>query len=399
MAVLSTVTTTYLTNISNILKKVIAPAIEDVLPKKTIFYDMLQKNRGVTPMGNNTFYITLRTGRHSGIAAIAEGATLPSGKPAYSQANVSAKYVFGTFDITDQVLESAKSNVGALVNYMTQQTQDLKDDFAKELNRIFFGDGAEKIALANASTTSATLTVKPVLSVNTDIPGTEYLAAGQKILVDSDVATVQSVDSDTQVTLTGSITYATNDVIKKADGDGAAADEPMGLDGIIDDGVGTPTLQGITRSSSPWYCSYVERTSEALSLSKMETAYAKALKYGNPKIVLMNTTLWKKYGNLLESYKRTANMKEILSAGWAGLEFMGGQATVVMDTDCPDGKVFFVDPTSITIAQLTPISWIDRGDGVLRRVDYAAWQGVLRWYGNLAAINPRANSKLEAKTG
>ena len=399
MAVLNTTSTTYLSNISNILKKVIAPAIEDVLPKKTIFYDMLQKNRGVTPMGNNTFYITMRTGRHSGIAAIAEGATLPSGKPAYSQASVSAKYVFGTFDITDQVLESAKNNVGALVNYMTQQTQDLKDDFAKELNRCFFGRGDEIIAYANANATSTTLTLKPFASVNTDISGTEYLAAGQKILVGADTATIASVDSDTQVTLASAITYATNDAIKKADGDGASADEPMGIDGIIDDGTLAPTLQGITRASSPWYNSYVERTAEALSLTKMETAYAKALKYGSPKIVLMNTTLWKKYGNLLESYKRTANMKEILSAGWAGLEFMGGQATVVMDTDCPDGKVYFIDPTSISIAQLTPISWVDRGDGVLRRVDYAAWQGVLRWYGNLAAINPRANSKLEAKTG
>jgi hypothetical protein len=400
MTALSSVTTTYITNVANVLKKVIAPAIEQVLPYKTIWYDMLEKNKGVTAMANNTFYITIRSGRHSGIAAIAEGATLPSGKPKYDQANVTAKWVFGTFDITDQVLESAKSNAGAIVNYLTQQTQDLKDDFAKELNRMFFGYGAGALALANGNATSATLTVKPVVSVNGDIPGTEYLAAGQKIIVGTDISTILSVDSDTQVTLTAPITYATNDVITKADGDGNAAEETMGIDGIIDDGTLVPTFQGITRSAAPWYnAAYIDTTSEALGLVKMETAWAKTLKYGNPKYVFMNTTLWKKYGNLLESYKRTSNMKEILSGGWSGLDFMGGAGTVLLDTDCPDGKVFFVDPTSITIAQLTPISWVDRGDGILRRVDYASWQGVLRWYGNLAALNPRGNSKLTTKSG
>jgi hypothetical protein len=397
MTALSSTSVTFLTNISNILQKVIAPAIEQILPTKTIFYDMLEKNKGVTSMANNTFYITLRTGRHSGIAAINEGATLPSGRPSYSQATVSAKWLFGTFDITDQVLESAKGNPGSLVNYLTQQTSDLKDDFAKELNRIFMGDGSAQIALANANATSTTLTVKPSLSVNTDIAGTEYLAPGMKLLVGTDTATVSSVESDTSCTITSAITYAVNDVITKADGDGVVASEPMGVDGII---ATTGTLQGIDRASYPWYqAAYVDTTSEALGLSKMETAWAKCLKYGNPKYVIMNTTLWKKYGNLLESYKRTATMKEVLSGGWSGLDFMGGAGTVLLDTDCPDGKVFFIDPSSITIAQLTPISWVDRGDGLLRRVDYAAWQGVLRWYGNLAALNPKANAKLTAKTG
>ena len=402
MTVLNTTSTTYLTNVSNVLQKIIAPAIEQVLPYKTIWYDMLEKNKGVTSMANNTFYITIRSGRHSGISAVAEGATLPSGKPKYDQANVSAKWIFGTFDITDQVLESAKSSPGAIVNYLTQQTQDLKDDFAKELNRMFFGYGSGILAYANANTTSATITIKPYLNVNGDILGDEYLAAGQSILIGTDHVKIVSVDSPTQITVDSSITYAVNDAIVKADGDGAAAPETMGIDGIIDDGTLTSTFQGITRSGgvNTWYdAAYIDTTSEALGLVKMETAWAKTLKFGNPKYVFMNTTLWKKYGNLLESYKRTSNMKEILSGGWSGLDFMGGAGTVLLDTDCPDGKVFFVDPSSITIAQLTPISWVDRGDGILRRVDYAAWQGVLRWYGNLAALNPRGNAKLTTKTG
>ena len=397
MAVLSTTTTTYLTNISNILKKVIAPAIQQVLPKETIWYDMLKTNSGVTPLANNNFYLSIRSGRHSGIAAIGEGATLPIGKPAYSQATISAKWMFGTFEITDQVIEAASSSAGSLVNYMMEQTGALKQDFARELNRMFWGAGDEKVALVAAGDAGSgtTLTLAPVLSVNTDIAATKYLAAGMKIDVNGDTATIASVDSDTQVTLAATITRSAGEAVKKTDGDGTVADEPMGADGLI---VASGTVQNIAVNNW-WKAAQVETTSEALSEAKMVAAYMKAKEYGDPRMVFMNQTLYKKYGTLLTSLKQTANLKEVLSGGWKGLDFMGGNASVVLDYDVPDGKVFFIDPDSMTIAQLTPISFIDRGEGVLRRVDYASWQGVLRWYGNLCMKNMAANAKLTTKTG
>ena len=397
MAVLSTTTTTYLTNISNILKKVIAPAIQQVLPKETIWYDMLKTNSGVTPLANNNFYLSIRSGRHSGIAAIGEGATLPIGKPAYSQATISAKWMFGTFEITDQVIEAASSSAGSLVNYMMEQTGALKQDFARELNRMFWGAGDEKVALVAAGDAGSgtTLTLAPVLSINTDIPATKYLAAGMKIDVNGDTATIASVDSDTQVTLAATITRSAGEAVKKTDGDGTVADEPMGADGLI---VSSGTVQNIAVNNW-WKAAQVESTSEALSEAKMVAAYMKAKEYGDPRMVFMNQTLYKKYGTLLTSLKQTANLKEVLSGGWKGLDFMGGNASVVLDYDVPDGKVFFIDPDSMTIAQLTPISFIDRGEGVLRRVDYASWQGVLRWYGNLCMKNMAANAKLTTKTG
>src|SRR3990172_1172039 len=377
MAVLSTTTTTYLDNISNVLKKVIAPAIQEVLPQETIWFDMLKTNSGVTPMANNTFYISIRSGRHSGIASVAEGATLPSGKPKWSQANASAKYVFGTFDITDQVIESAKSSVGSLVNYLMENTKSLKVDFARELNRIFWGAGDEIIAkvAAGDATTGTTLTLAPVLSVNTDIPATKYLAAGMNLDINGDNCVIDTVDSDTQVTLVAGITRVAGENVKKAAADNAVVDEPMGIDGLL---ASTGTIQGIDVAANPWFqAAQIETTSEALSEAKMIAAYVKAKEFGDPKFVFMNATLWKKYGTLLTSMKQTSNLKEVLSGGWKGLDFMGGNASVVLDYDCPDGKVFFIDPDSLTLAQLTPISFIDRGDGLLRRVNYAAWQGVL----------------------
>lgn len=404
MAALSTTLTTYISDISNVLQKVIAPKIEEVLPEDVIFYDMLKRNSGVQKLANNTFYLTVRDGRHSGIAAVAEGAKLASGKPKYSQYTVPAKYVFGTFELTDQVLEAAKDSKGALVNYMSEQTRALRLDFARELNRMFWGYGGEGVALVAAGDagTGTTLTLAPMVSVNTDIAATKYLAAGMKIDVNGDSDTIVSVDSDTQVTLTTGFTRVAGETVKKTDGDSTVVDEPMGLDGIISNSTEAlvATFQGLARASYPFTnVAYYDATSEALGLAKMENAYIAAKEYGNPRYVFMNKTLWRKYGTLLESYKQTANLKEILSGGWKGLDFMGGQCSVVLDYDCPDGKVFFLDPDSVTIGEMTPLSWIDRGDGVLRRIDYASWQGVLRWYGNLIGKNIRANAKLTAKTG
>lgn len=405
MAALDSYLTTYITDIGNVLKKVIAPSIENVLPSEVIWYDMLRKNAGIQKLANNTFYITARDGRHSGIAAVSEGAKLASGKPKYSQMNVTAKYVFGTFEVTDQLLEAAKDSKGAIVNYMTEQTSALRSDFARELNRMFWGYGAETVALVAAGDagTGTTLTLAPVVNVNGDIAATKYLAAGMKLDINGDSCQIASVNSTTQVTLVSGITRVAGESVKKTDGDGTVVDEPMGADGIVSNATEAlvATFQGIARATNPWAsASYVESTSEALGVAKMELAYITAKEYGDPKFVFMNKTLWKKYGNLLESYKSTANLREILSGGWKGLDFMGGNAAVVLDYDVPDGKVFFIDPSTITIGEMTPISWIDRGDGVLRRVDYASWQGVLRWYGNLIGKGRmQANAKLTAKTG
>lgn len=404
MAALDSYLTTYISDISNVLQKVIAPKIEEVLPEDVIAFDMLKKNSGVQKLANNTFYLTVRDGRHSGIAAVSEGAKLASGKPKYTQYTIPAKYVFGTFEITDQVLEAAKDSKGALVNYMTEQTRALRIDFARELNRMFWGYGGEivaKVASGDAGS-GTTLTLDPVFNVNGDVAATKYLAAGMKLDINGDACQVASVDSTTQVTLVSGITRVAGENVKKTDGDGTVVDEPMGLDGIVSNSTEAlvSTFQNLSRAAYPFTnVSYYDATSEALGLTKMEAAYISAKEYGNPRFVFMNKTLWKKYGNLLESYKRTADLKEILSGGWKGLDFMGGNAAVVLDYDCPDGKVFFIDPDSVTIGEMTPISWIDRGDGVLRRVDYASWQGVLRWYGNLIGKNIRANAKLIGKTG
>ena len=61
-----------ITDISAVLKKVIIPKVHSQLEKEVMLYNKVKKNVGTT-IANNNIYISARTGRSSGIYAVAEG--------------------------------------------------------------------------------------------------------------------------------------------------------------------------------------------------------------------------------------------------------------------------------------------------------------------------------------
>lgn len=375
-----------ISDLSAILKKVIAPAIQRQLFKETVLLDKIKKNSGIIRMPNNTFYIPMQVGHHSGIYSVAEGAQILKGEAKYAQPYVSAKYTFGSFEITDQAIEAANDSMAAVATIVNENTMSLKTALRKELNRIIHGDGTGTLTLANGAGVGSTTLI---------VDSTEHLREGGQIVVGAGgTRTIATVDSETQVTLTAVATWADNAVITRA-----GADEGMGLKGAIDDGDYVATIQNITRASNPYAVSYTDDTSEQLNENDLITAWLKAKKYGNPKVLLMNEVLFQRYGSLLTSLKRSADLKEVLSGGWKGLDFMGGDGAVMLDYDTPNGFVQVVDFDALTIGEMTPVSWLDRGAGALTKVpDYAKWEGTMRYYWNLIVKNFRANSRLSNKT-
>lgn len=374
-----------LSAISDILKKVIAPTIQNVLFKETILLDQIKKNSGVTPMGKD-FYVSIRIGQHSGIYQIAENGTVRKGQAKYDQAKIACKYAFGSFELTDQAIEASNNNTKALANILTENSIGLKEDLAKDLNRVFHGYGNGQLCLVNATTGLQT-------TIAVDTPGTDYLAEGMVIDINGEEVTIVTVDSDTQITITPAATVADNEVITKADDA-----EMMGLVGIIDDQSYVDSFEDITRSAVPAWNAYCDDTVEVLTESALTMALFKSQKYGKPKFALTGLTLFNKYGNLLTSMKRTADLKEVLSGGWKGLEIQPGIG-LLLDHDTWGGFIHIIDPKSLTIGQMTDVSWLDRGAGILQKVTGKAnWEGTLRFYGNLACKNVRANARLSGKT-
>jgi len=386
-----------ISDISAVLKRIIRPVIEGQLRKESLLFDKVKRNVGVT-VANNQVFIAARTGRHSGIYTVAEGVEPRSGKAKYQQPNTTIKFAFGTLELTDQAIEAASGgSVKSIASILSTEIMALKDDIRMDLNRQFHGDATGKLCLANgagSATTALTIDGHPA-----GLDASDYLSDGMFISIGGGPAReIASVDSATGVTLSTADTWADDDVIKKVD-----ASEMMGLAGIIDDGDNVATIQNITRSSNPWSNSFVDDTSETLTELMMIDLYLKTRRHGGANVIFAGESLFSKYGSLITSLKRTANLKEILSGGWKGLEFMGGDVGVFLDPDTWTGYMQFVNFNALTIAQLTkPFQWLeaDAHGGILKRSssNRTVWEGTLKYYAELVGLRFKAHGRLRQKT-
>ena len=389
-----------ISNISSILKKIIIPIVQSELPKESVLFDKIKRNSGVT-ISNNTIYIATRTGRHSGIYSVAEGTEPRSGKSTYSNPYTSVKYAFGTLELTDQSLEATgEGDRKAIASVLATEIKGLKDDMRKDINRQMWGYGDGVLCLTNGTGTggqTSTLTV--------DSPGTRYLDAGMYIQINTQTAfAITTKDSSTTCTIPTANTWANNWPIRKEN-----AAEAMGLRGIIDGGTsGTyvATIQNITRSSNMWANCQLDATVATLTEAQMITIYLQCMEYGRPDIVFAGPNGFSKYGQLLTSMKKTADLKEVLSGGWRGLEFM--DIGVMLDYDCPENSsidfaLYMVDFDSLTIAEMCePFKWLeaDAHGGILKRnaTVRTNWEGTLKYYFNLVGKTFQCNGCLDHKT-
>lgn len=392
---------TLISDISAILLEVVTPFVDDQLSNINILMNQINSESRMIDT-NNQIFIPTRSGRHAGVYSVAENTEPRTGAAKRQRMSTPVRFTFGSLEITDQTLEAAaKSDRKAVVPILTDDINALITTFEKDINRQWFGDGTGQLCLASSGASSTTLLV--------DTPGTEFLIEGQYIEIGSSGSVrIASVDSDTQVTLASSKTWSNNDVVTKENDA-----EMMGLKGIIDDGDFVSTFQGLARSSNPWLNAHTDDSSGVLTEAGMITQFNNARKFsqkfdakGNPNnklVAFMGQTLFEKYGSLLTSMKRTQGLKEVLSGGWQGLEFMGGQAAVILEYDCPEGFVFFVDMTSLMRAELTkPFQWLTgEGDrGILTRSssNRTIWEATMKYYANLIVTRVKANARMSNKT-
>jgi hypothetical protein len=415
-----------LSNVTNALQKVIMPFIQDNFNKQTILLDQLKRNRGVTFMNDN-FYAPIRTSRNGGITNLAnDGASLTSGKSSIGQASVGVKILTGTFDISKLTLDATKTAKGAVENQLTFQARSLASDFAKNVNRQYYSDGLGIVSQVAGSVGAATASlmlpdaggtandarlIDVYGTVNGDISPTEYLFPDQIIgfgsAAGSGVGTISSV-TGTSVVLTAALpaNVAGSQVIYILDGSttGSGTSEIQGIRAALSSSTGTSTYAGVARNTTGW-TPQVNTTSEALTLSRMESAYLSARKFaqmGDQYAIFVNKTLYKKYGDLLTALRRTVNETDLLG-GWTGLEFAvgGGKVGVFLDYDVPDGEVEIVNLDSWTVCQVSDMGWLENPNegALLRRRDAITYQATMVWFTNLICVAPGANGRLTQKTG
>jgi hypothetical protein len=245
-------------------------------------------------------------------------------------------------------------------------------------------------------------------SVNGDITPQKYVTPGQILGIGTaaaDLGTVTSV-SGTTVVVTGAPAIVANDAVFLVDGSGigAGSAEIQGIRAALSSTTGTSLYATVARSTIGWTPQFGS-VSEALTLSRMESAYLAAREYGqmgDQYVVLVNKTLYKKYGDLLTSMRRTVNETDLLG-GWTGLEFAAGagKVGVFLDYDVPDGEVLILDLDTWTICQVSDLDWMESpNEGAMLRVANSIYyQATMVWFANLLCLSPAANARETQKTG
>ena len=409
-----------MSDVSNALKKVLLPYIQDNFDKEHILLDNIKK--GDMQAINNTFYAPIRTSRHGGITNLAnDGSTLVNGSSAIGQASVNVKIVTGTFDISDLVIKSTKSNELAVESLLEQQARTLADDYAKGLNRQYYSDGVGIVGQVGGSSTGSQFTVKIPNSslddgrsidwygtVNGDLSPTKYIQPGNILGIGTAAAGTAKVSSITNGTVTTTTTVASNadDALYIIDGDGGGAgtSEIQGVRAALSSTTGTSQYAGLARSNSGW-TPQIGTTAGALTLSEMTDKYLAALEYSRSSdrfVILMNKTLYSKYSKILAAMRRAVNEVELIG-GFSGLEFVAGRGKVgvFLDFDVPDGEVEIINLDTWACCQVSPMEWLEdpTTGSLIRRPDKLTYQATMVWYTNLMCLAPAANARLTQKTG
>jgi hypothetical protein len=377
---------------------------DQVFSKNVLFSNVLKNVAQET--GSSTKYITYKYGRNGGFASGSETMILPTaGGQSYLQGSIVMKQQFQSVSFSDVALQASKRSKEFLVNVLESEYSGAKEDLQRQLSREGWADGTGVLCRVNGSTGTTVTVDTPMVGKNP----TDYISIGNGVMFASDVVgtgtpvygAVTAITGNTTFTISADPTFADNDYVFLAVPTatvptvGCNATDLMGLKGLIDDASYVDTFQGHARSSYPWLSSYVNDSGSDRSLTDalLHTTFIEAGKKGAPKFILTSWDVVSAYGQLLSPDRRYTSAETTLKGGFKGVEFNG--IPMVADYDAPYNEAYFIDPSTLSVEDLAPISFVqENGEILLRSSTQAAYTATLRYYANLANSAPNKSSAL-----
>lgn len=377
-------------------------------------------------MINDEFIAPVYTTRHGGVSALADDGNniTQAGGRDTSRGTVSVKRLYGALDISKLAMDASRTDALAVENALVAQTNTLAQDYSRGVNRQMYNDGVGVVSMVRAtggSVGTGTIAVEAISAsmdhapldvygtVNGDISPVKYLAKDQVIGVGSAAAAKGTITGITGTSIVSGAPTAlatnANDAIFVLDGsgEGYGSAEITGIRAALSSTTGTNTYAGLARNTTAWTPTFGS-TSEALTMSRLEDGYLAAREYAGAKdkfVILVNKTLYKRYGDLLTAMRRTVNSADLLG-GWKGLEFAagGGNVGVYLDYDVPDGEVLILNLDTWTLCQVSDVDWLPdaKGEAMHRKSNTILYQSVMIWFMNILCLCPAANAKYTRKT-
>jgi hypothetical protein len=414
-----------LTNLDGILKDIYEPVVTEEM---SLFDPIAEQFEDITE-----FEFDGRQARESaimslneGVGGVPEGGALPTpGAFDPQQFAIKMTYVYGTFQMTKPMMESAKSSKGAFKNAMSFSMDSLIRNMKREKARMLWSGGLGIIALINGTATSTTQTFDAPGGIAGTVGGTRYIRKGMHLAGINpsgpafrvDLGTVASVAATGLTAVFGASTTGTdNDYVVHANaassaalGDTAYANEPVGLLGLVDDGTFLGTLFGLSRTTYPQLNSRVQTGVGALSLDAIQLNFDIADQLGDADISVLacHHAVRRAYLQLLEADRRytdgaltkpdggTVVAKKRSSKAYITF----GGVDMVESKYAPYDMLFGLDKRYFKHYVQIKGEWADDSGAILRQVGNTdVWSAFYRIFEQYHCSRPNTNFRMSGIT-
>lgn len=389
-----------LTTVSALTKEIYEGQIVSQLQEEAVGYKRIEStSRGVSSeVGGKYVTFPIKVTRNAGIGYRNEAEALQAaGQQGYASVRVALAYGYGRVRLNGQVMRLVESNTAAFANAMQMEMDGLKNDLAKDTNRVFYGNKIGALATVTAD------------GANTVTVGnTQYLDVGQQIDIVEPTTGSPVRASNRQITAinttTGVVTYDGADATAVA-GDfivrtGNYGREPNGLASLI---AASGVLFNVDPSTQPKWAAYVNAnggTNRALSEGLMIQVTDQArINGGKTSLILTSLGVRRAYFNLLTQQRRYVNT-QTFAGGLVGLAFNNGrEIPVVEDPDAPPNKMWFLEEDSFKIYREKPWSFMQDDNAIWKWVSgFDAYEAVMYQYWELGINRRNCNALLSDLT-
>jgi hypothetical protein len=405
------VATQTLSSADAILKDLYVGPIVEQLNYKTYCLDRIERDSDHIDHTGRRAIVPVRSGRNRGRGSRADAGTLPvAGKQTYADAIISIKYHYSAIEVSDGAIQASKSNEGAFLNILDDESKQVAKDLRKDMNRQVFGDGTGLLAsVAATATTQVTITLDSV----------QYIAVGDPVdvLVKSTGATgTGAVGTSVSARVGGStktVTLADTVTVDLTHGVYISGDRNLEMEvGLRNAAATTRSLHSIssTVAGNQYWDAQVRlvgSSASALSVAG-ETSFEQLADdvgqtgEGETEVFLTTRGIRRRLADTYQSQKRFNDAQAVnVHGGYSAI--MVNELPVISDDDCPKTWAFALDLSAFKwFQQAGGPGWLTQGDsGMFHLKDastagqkVAVWQAFFRWYAALGCTRPQTQGSL-----
>jgi hypothetical protein len=404
-----------------VLKEDYKDEVRDQINQKTFITTQVEKN--TEDVTGRRALLALHTRRSTGVGARKEYGTLPSaGNQGYQDIFIPVRYNYGRIELSGPVIQAMDKDRGSFVRAIKSETDGVKRDTARDVNRQIWGT-ADGVIAQCGTTTAATVVVLAATTTRTQM---RQLWNEGGMLVDigtvaspQTIATARAVTSFTNppsptITISGAAVTTTSShyVFRSGNGGGPgttglSSDSQSELTGLQFMIAATGTLFTLSPTTEPSWASYVDSNSGTLRIASeglinkamMETELA-----GGSQVDLLVTSagVSRALASSMQAMRRNVDNVQ-LKAGYSGIAWTSptegmGQAkakALCWDRDCPENNLLGLATDHLVEFILNDWDWMDQDGAVLSRVSGKdAYEATLFKYHEMATDQRSAHFRV-----